>query len=81
MRVESTNKSKEFRNKIKEISTATEELKDNKMQLNNSRLVSTSMSRDNNRLRLQLFTMKVEAEKNRHQKTRNTGCNPSGGRR
>ena len=35
------------------------------MQLNNSRLVRTSMSRDNNRLRSQLSTMeyKVEAEK------------------
>ena len=65
MRVESTNKSKDFRHKIKEISAVTDKLKENKMQLNNLRSVNMSMSRDNNRLRSQLSTMKykVEAEK------------------
>ena len=53
-------------------SAIAEELKDNKMQLNNSRLASTPMRRDNNRLRSQLSTTKhkVEAEKNRHRKRR-----------
>lgn len=65
MQVENTNKLKELRNKIKEIRAVTEVLKDNEVQLNNLRFTSKSMSRNIDRLRSQLLTIKwkVEVEK------------------